>query len=162
MVTENQAGTEPVQNQDTEPTEATFTQAELDAKIEERLARERKKFPSKDEMTAFKTWKASQTPPEPTAPPEPVVDNTALIQAKSELELYKLNAQPEFMEFLIAKLSAMDGDDIKANAVAVKEKNPQYFQPVQTKRVATAPRMGGGSKPPATTNEKMNNLLRGI
>ena len=48
----------------TDPTagqpERTFTQAEVDAIIQTRLERERKNLPSKDELSAFRNWKASQ------------------------------------------------------------------------------------------------------
>ena len=36
--------------------ERTFTQAEVDALITQRLARERKKYPSAEEMAAFAAW----------------------------------------------------------------------------------------------------------
>lgn len=40
--------------------EKTFTQAELDRAIQDRLAHERKKFPSEDELNAYRTWKDGQ------------------------------------------------------------------------------------------------------
>lgn len=36
--------------------EKTFTQAEVDTLIAQRLARERKKYPSPEELAAFHTW----------------------------------------------------------------------------------------------------------
>lgn len=40
--------------------EKTFTQADVDALIQKRLERERKKFPNDEEMTAYRTWKDNQ------------------------------------------------------------------------------------------------------
>ena len=40
--------------------EKTFTQADVDKMIAARLERERKKYPSEDEMTAYRSWKESQ------------------------------------------------------------------------------------------------------
>ncbi len=39
---------------------ATFTQADVDNIVNKRLERERKKYPSADELTAFRAWKQSQ------------------------------------------------------------------------------------------------------
>ena len=40
--------------------EKTFSQADVDKMIQSRLERERKKMPSDEELTAFRTWKDSQ------------------------------------------------------------------------------------------------------
>ena len=40
--------------------ERTFTQADVDKMIQSRLDRERKKYPSEEEITAYRTWKDSQ------------------------------------------------------------------------------------------------------
>ena len=36
--------------------EKTFTQADVDKMIQTRLDRERKKYPSEEEITAYRTW----------------------------------------------------------------------------------------------------------
>ena len=36
--------------------EKTFTQADVDALVQRRLERERKKYPSEDELSAFRSW----------------------------------------------------------------------------------------------------------
>ena len=40
--------------------EKTFTQADVDKMIQTRLDRERRKYPSEEEITAYRTWKDSQ------------------------------------------------------------------------------------------------------
>lgn len=40
--------------------EKTFSQSEVDSLIQKRLERERKKYPSDDELTAFRSWRDSQ------------------------------------------------------------------------------------------------------
>ena len=47
----------------TEPKDVVYTQADMDSAIEKRLARERRKMPSKEEMAEFKAWKAEKEPP---------------------------------------------------------------------------------------------------
>lgn len=58
MQTEPQTGGAPA-TQATEP-EKMYTQADMDAAIERRLARERKNAPPKEEWEAFRAWKDSQ------------------------------------------------------------------------------------------------------
>lgn len=43
-----------------EPQEKTFSQAEVDALIQKRLERERKKYPNDEELSAFRSWQESQ------------------------------------------------------------------------------------------------------
>ena len=45
---------------DTEPKDVVYTQADIDSAVEKRLARERRKYPSKEELAEFKAWKAEQ------------------------------------------------------------------------------------------------------
>lgn len=53
---------------DTEPKDVVYTQADIDSAVEKRLARERRKYPSKEELAEFKAWKAEQrTEPEDEA-----------------------------------------------------------------------------------------------
>lgn len=54
--TENNEGEEGSEGEE----EKTFTQADVDKLIKERLAREKKGQPSKEELKAFKTWKETQ------------------------------------------------------------------------------------------------------
>ena len=46
----------------TEPKDVVYTQADIDSAVEKRLARERRKYPSKEELAEFKAWKAEQAP----------------------------------------------------------------------------------------------------
>lgn len=140
----------------------TFTQSEIDAIVEERLNREKKKYPTKEELGQFKSWKAQKELEEQeNAKKPPEVDNSELYRAKSEIELLKLKANPDFMEFLVAKLSAMDGD-FKENAETLKTESPQYFEPKETRRVSNSPRLNGGNISSGTSAEKMNAFLRGV
>lgn len=63
------SNTEPQQNASTSAaTEKTFTQAEMDKVIADRLAREKAKLPTKEELAAFKKWRdENKTAEEKTA-----------------------------------------------------------------------------------------------
>lgn len=129
-------------------TAKTFTQSELDSIVEDRLSREKKKNLNPAEVKAFKQWQGDQQKQINT-----VDDNSELLKAQAELKLYKMQAKPEFMEFLISKGSE-DLEEFKKN-------NPQYFGEPEIKKMATAPRMSGGVAKQDTNNDKMNSFLRG-
>ncbi len=143
----------------------TFTQEELDSIVNERLAREKKKMPSKEDMALFKTWQAENKAKEDVKTPsaEDVQIKNELSQAKAELELFKAGIKTEYLEFVGFKISSMDSDDELSEKVATfKKNNPQYFADLSVQKKGSAnPRMTGGSKP-QSSNQKMNDLIRGI
>ena len=87
-----------------ETTAKTFTQAELDAAIEARLARERKNSPDKDELKAFKAWRETQKTAEEKQ-----------AEAIAAVEKVKTEAEKRASEFE-AKYTAMS-KGVKAEAV---------------------------------------------
>ena len=135
----------------------TFTQEELDEIVKSRVAREKENIPNDVDLKGFKQWKKDQ---QKTNIVKEVEDNSLLNETRSELELYKLQAQPEFMEFLISKISK-DGNDFKATAEEFKKNNPQYFCTPKSRKFSSAPKLNGNVKTAQTTNELMNSFLRG-
>ena len=87
-----------------EPEAAVYTQADMDAAIEKRLARERRKQPSKEELAEFKAWKAEQNPP---------AEDEALSSAK---------AKAESLEVKVACYEAGVGKDSVEAVTAIAEK----------------------------------------
>ncbi len=58
--TENNEGSEGIADEGKGGEEKTFTQADVDKLIKDRLAREKKGQPSKEELKAFKEWQETQ------------------------------------------------------------------------------------------------------
>ena len=145
--------------------EKTFTQADVDKMIQARLDRERRKYPSEDEMTAYRTWKDSQqTEQERQAKREKeFADNkSALTAAQAEVQQLKrekyvlseglTGEEAEFIAFKALRM--MDDKTTFEQAVDKLTENRQ-----KVKFDWTAP-VGGGDKPNAN-NAAMNNLIRG-
>ena len=145
--------------------EKTFTQADVDKMIQARLDRERRKYPSEDEMTAYRTWKDSQqTEQERQAKREKeFADNkSALTAAQAEVQQLKrekyvlskglTGEEAEFIAFKALRM--MDDKTTFEQAVDKLTENRQ-----KVKFDWTAP-VGGGGKPNAN-NAAMNNLIRG-
>jgi hypothetical protein len=145
--------------------EKTFTQADVDKMIQARLDRERRKYPSEDEMTAYRTWKDSQqTEQERQAKREKeFADNkSAMTAAQAEVQQLKrekyvlskglTGEEAEFIAFKALRM--MDDKTTFEQAVDKLTENRQ-----KVKFDWTAP-VGGGDKPNAN-NAAMNNLIRG-
>lgn len=145
--------------------EKTFTQADVDKLIQSRLERERKKYPSEEEITAYRTWKDSQqTEQERQAKRDKELadSKSALTAAQTELEQVKRD------KYVLAKgLTGDDAEFIAFKALKMVDDKTTFEQAVdkltenrQKVKFDWAAPAGGGEKPNAT-NAAMNSLIRG-
>lgn len=161
--------TEEINVQSTENTateqEKTFTQADVDALVQRRLERERKKYPSEDELSAFRSWKESQQTEQErwnNLTRERDESRSALSAAQAELEQLKREKYVmskglagDEAEFIAFKASKMVDDKTtfeQAVDVLTADRRKTTFD-------WTAP-VGEGSKK-QTENDRMNALIRG-
>lgn len=145
--------------------EKTFTQADVDKMIQTRLERERKKYPSEEEITAYRTWKdGQQTEQERQAKRDKELadSKSALTAAQAEIEQMKRD------KYVLSKgLTGDDAEFIAFKALKMVDDKTTFEQAVdkltenrqKVKFDWTAP-AGGGEKPNAT-NAAMNSLIRG-
>jgi hypothetical protein len=157
-----QGNTETSTSTGTEPEKKSYTQEELDAIIEKRIARDRRTRENTPEYKAFKEWEDSQkTKEEKESELQKKYDlsQSELAVLKAEKKVISANAKPEFAEFVASKVLSM-GDDFEANLAEYKKNNPQYFGETVVKKVSTSPDLSGKAGA-STTNDKMNNLIRG-
>lgn len=104
---------EPTQNNEEENTtagqqEKTFTQAELDKVIADRLARERAKMPAADKLKAFEEWqKSQQTEAEKAAEREKEyqAQQSRNSELQRELAVIKAGVKAEDAEYVIVPYS---------------------------------------------------------
>lgn len=73
------------------------------------------------------------------------------------------NVKKEFSEFVTSKVMANVNDetDFTKALESYKKENPQYFGDTVVKKVQSGPTLNGGGTQPQTTNDIMNNILRG-
>lgn len=145
--------------------EKTFTQAELDKAIQSRLERERRKYPSDEEMNAYRTWKDSQQTEQDRQAKrdkELADSRSALSAAQAELEQMKRE------KYVLGKgLTGDDAEFIAYKASKLVDEKTTFEQAVDQLMENrqkptfdwTAP-MGGGSTG-TNVNATMNNLIRG-
>ena len=81
---------------------------------------------------------------------------------KADIQLNGTNVKKEFSKFVRSEVMSKvdDKTDFSKALESYKKENPQYFGDVVVKKVQSSPSLTGGT-PPQTTNDIMNNLLRG-
>ena len=123
--------------QNTETTEEvetgkTFTQEEVNALIESRLARAKKQMPSKEELETYKTWKESQkTEAERLAQREKEFHEimTDRETIKRENIVLRSGVDHEHADYVLFKVSKQDGD-FDENLKVFLSDNPKYLTAV--------------------------------
>jgi hypothetical protein len=149
-------------------TERTFTQAEVDALVGRRVAKATKGMPDESELAAFRTWKANQqteadklnslTQERDTATAALAAANEELEQFKREKLLTGMGVSADDVDYYAFKIGKLVTED-KTFEDAAKE----YLQDKTGGKVRVD--LGAalsGSKVATTTNESMNQLLRGL
>lgn len=111
----------------TEPKDVVYTQADMDSAIEKRLARERRKMPSKEELAEFKAWKAEKEPPAET---KALADEKAKAEAlELKIACYEAGVKKDSVEAVtaIAEKLAKKGDvDMEEAIEQVLTKYPAF------------------------------------
>lgn len=82
---------------------------------------------------------------------------------KAEIQMNGSNVKPEFSKFVRSEVMANVNDetDFATALENYKKTSPQYFGEVVVKKVQSSPSLNGGEQQPQTTNNIMNDLLRG-
>lgn len=145
--------------------EKTFTQGDVDALIQKRLERERKKYPSEEELSAFRTWKDSRQGERErwdNLTKERDESRRALSEAQAELEQlrrekYVLSKgftgdEAEFIAFKAAKMAGGETTFEQAVDALTAEKKKTTFDWTAS--------VGEGSRKTGA-NDAMNALIRG-
>lgn len=82
---------------------------------------------------------------------------------KAEIQMNGSKVKSEFSKFVKSEVMSKVNDDTDfAKALETyKKENPQYFGDVVIKKVQSSPNLNAGEPKPQTTNDIMNNILRG-
>lgn len=119
-----------------ETAEKTFTQTDVDRIVGERLARERAKVPSEDELKGYRDWKASQQ----TEAEKAAARETELTRIRNEAEalrrenaVIRAGVSADDADYVMFKVGKMDGD-FEANLKTFLESDKRFTEP-KTKTV---------------------------
>lgn len=121
-------------NQNEGQAEKTFTQEELNKIVQERLDKEKKKMPSKEDLKAFKDWKESQkTAEEKQAEKEAEYQRTLneLNTLKQTNAVLEAGVNKDDADYVLFKVSKMEGE-FEENLTKFLKDNPKYLKQVET------------------------------
>lgn len=110
--------------------EKTFTQEELNKIVQERLDKEKKKMPSKEDLKAFKDWKESQkTEAEKQAEKDAEYQKTLneLNSLKQTNAVLEAGVNKDDADYVIFKVSKMEGE-FEENLAKFLKDNPKYLK----------------------------------
>lgn len=146
-------------NQNEGQAEKTFTQEELNKIVQERLDKEKKKMPSKEELKAFKDWQESQK----TAEQKQAEKDAEYQKTLNELNTLKqtnavlsAGVNKDDADYVLFKVSKMEGEDFEENLAKFLKDNPKYLkQELET----TEPKATGA---PVRTISSKNDGVLGI
>lgn len=81
---------------------------------------------------------------------------------KAQLQMSDSNVKKEFSKFVTSEIMSQVNDetDFATALESYKKDNPQYFGDTVVKKVQSSPTLTGGQQP-TSTNDIMNNILRG-
>ena len=82
---------------------------------------------------------------------------------KAEIQMSGSNVKKEFSKFVRSEVMANvnDDNDFTTALENYKKENPQYFGETVVKKVQSSPSLNGGEQQPQTTNNIMNDIIRG-
>lgn len=148
-----------VSTSEPEQTAKTFTQAELDAIVKQRLERQAKGQPSKEEMDAFRKWQDSQKTAEQLSQEKiSAAENgradaeKKLVAAEAKCCAYSKGVTAEAVDDVIALAMAKVSDDMPIEKAidAVISKYPSFCSAKSAPQgVTTGVSFGNGSKQPS-------------
>lgn len=149
-----------------ETTQKTYTVEDVNNSYKAGVKKARAELEQSEEYKKYQDWiKSNQNDSEKIKNLENSnADKDNIIKdLKAQLCLSKSDVKPEFMEFVTSKVISMS-DEITTFEEALKnfkKSSPQYFGETVVKKVQTSPGLNNGGNQPQTTNQVMNNLLRG-
>lgn len=155
----NPKGEKAVSTSEPEQTAKTFTQAELDAIVKQRLERQAKGQPSKEEMEAFRKWQDSQKTAEQLSQEKISAAESGRAEAEKKLAAaeakccaYSKGVTAEAVDDVIALAMAKVSDDMPIEKAidAVISKYPSFCSAKSAPHgVTTGVSFGNGGKQPS-------------
>lgn len=149
-----------------EETTKTYTKEDLDNSFNAGVKKANSDWQKDEKYKEFLEWKKSNQNDsekinELTTQNEQLAKENKLLKATNEVA--KSDVKPEFLKFVTSEVMALvnDATDFDTALKNYKKENSQYFGEVVVKKVQSSPNLAGGTTKENTTNDIMNNILRG-
>ena len=148
-----------------ETTQKTYTKEDLDNSFNAGVKKASSEWQRDEKYKEFLEWKKtnqndSEKLTELQTNYDKVLKENEYLKASNKVA--ESDVKPEFKKFVTSEVMNLVNDttDFETALKNYKKENTQYFGEVVVKKVQTSPTLAGGTKP-QTTNDIMNNLLRG-
>lgn len=149
-----------------ETTQKTYTVEDVNNSYKAGVKKARAELEQSEDYKKYQDWKkTSQSDSEKMAELQTnytnaVNENTLL---KAQLKIADSDVKKEFAKFVTSEVMSLVNDttDFETALKNYKKSNPQFFGETVVKRVQTSPILNNGGNQPQTTNNIMNELLRG-
>ena len=163
---ENNTDTQVVDNVVQEETTKTYTKEDLDNSFNAGVKKASTEWQKDEKYKEFLAWKkTNQSNSEKMAELQTnytnaINENTLL---KAQLKIADSDVKKEFAKFVTSEVmnNVNDTTDFETALKDYKKNNPQFFGEVVVKKVQTSPVLNNGGNQPQTTNNIMNDILRG-
>lgn len=148
-----------------ETTEKTYTHDDVDNSFKAGYKKAKSEFEKSEEYKSYQEWKKnSQNDSEKLknlqTSYEQLAKENQLLKATNEVA--KSDVKPEFLKFVTSEVMNMVNDSVDFDTALknYKKESPQFFGETVVKKVQSSPTLTGGNQP-ISTNDIMNNILRG-
>ena len=149
-----------------EETTKMYTKEDLDNSFNAGVKKANSDWQKDEKFKEFQAWKkTSQSDSEKIAELQTnytnaMNENTLL---KAQLKIADSDVKKEFAKFVTSEVMGLVNDttDFDTALKEFKKNSPQYFGETVVKKVQTSPVLNNGGNQPQTTNNIMNDILRG-
>ena len=149
-----------------EETTKTYTKEDLDNSFNAGVKKANSDWQKDEKYKEFLAWKkTSQSDSEKMAELQTnytnVINENALL--KAQLKIADSDVKKEFAKFVTSEVMSLVNDttDFDTALKEFKKTSPQFFGETVVKKVQTSPSLNTGGNQPQTTNNIMNDILRG-
>lgn len=163
---DNNTNVENTEKVEQETTQKTYTEQDIQNSFNAGVKKANSDWQKDEKYKEFLAWKkTSQSESEKVAELQTNYDNAVKEIASLKL-LMKVNnsdCKKEFAKFVASEIEKLIDDKTDADKALgdYKKDNPQYFGETVVKKVQSSPSVGTGENHQTTTNDIMNNILRG-
>lgn len=149
-----------------ETTQKKYTQDDINNSFNAGMSKAKKELEKSEDYKNYLEWKKSnqndsEKITELQTSNEELLKENKLLKATNKVA--NTNVKSEFLKFVTSEVMELVNDttDFETALKNYKKDNPQFFGDVVIKKVQSSPALNGGGTKPQSTNDIMNNLLRG-
>ena len=163
---EDNKDTVEVEKVEQETTQKTYTEQDIQNSFNAGVRKANSEWQKDEKYKEFLDWKkTSQNDSEKLAELENsnALKEIEIQELKSLLKVKDSDVKKEFQKFVSSEVMNLVDDETDFDTALKKYKNdnPQYFGEVVVKKVQSSPNLSNGGQKENTTNNIMNNILRG-